>query len=457
LLGRRLLIAGGAILIVAVMVLAYAAFLAGGKRPVASTNTQTAGGSGIACEPAWGPSNLNATILPSNSNILFSMDTKRLSDGWLVRVIVINNGTETVDLPWLAKEGLQLVVYNSIGSRSGATILKTSRVPVLQPRGMVVLEARIHPTSGAPLPVYVAVFNPKQGVALAGWLEDPARLALACGAYKVEAGSAVVLFRWIHTIYGLTVVEGATTARDDTVLRISGAVYNATLLDPAGGIVGLFRGIAYNGTILLHAGQVLVLGGLGSYTAGMPATVNLTVNLEVGSSHIKGYEGRFDNIASSPRFRESWRYASATLRNNSLAIVVDYAYNGYILVVKNVKLVASENTSVTLNASYPVRLFGMPVVGVRLDLEGGLGGSASYAVSELGSSSGVRLVSSDPKHHTYTYSIVMGSYTLSKLLDLSGISTPREHYTVFYAPIDSNPKMRVTTPWGVEVVNFSSG
>ncbi len=444
-LGKRLLAAASAILLVAIMILAYTSSITGNNPSPVPETSQTSS----KCRELWGPLNLNATLLPSNPNVLFTLEVTKSSEAWRIAVYIKNNGTTSVDLPWLASEGLSLVVYNSIGAIAGRGALKAQSVPILSPGDTITLAAKVTPVAGAPLPLYIAVFNPSHGVAMGSWLDDPFGFYVACGMHSVKSGDASVLFRWLHTVYGLTVVEAALSASSSiTVEELGRSSFNLTLTDPDGSVVASFSGIRLNNTLRLRPGQVLVLGALASYTTGEPSTVNLNTSLNVDGISINGYSGFFANIEERTPLDTIWSYSSITTRNASLAVIIDYAYNGYILAIRSVKLVAASNATLELNSSYPVNLFGTPLPGVQIRLIGGLGGSVIYAFTRLGENSGISLV--HVENGTFTFRVRSGSYTLTKLLDLSGITTTRESFTIFYAPKGSSPQLTIVAPWGAE-------
>jgi len=457
-IGRRLVAVASALLLAAIMILAYATFLGGSGAGGASQgqSAQPQAPASTPCGSLWGNASFNATVLPSNPSVEFALTTRSTGNGWSVVVAVTNSGSTAVDLPWLASDGLNLVVYNTIGAVAGRTTLKASRVPILKPGDTLILKAGIRPSPGLPMPVYVAVFNPSEAVSLGSWLVDPSQFTVACGAYTARLGGATLLARWLETRYGLVVAEAAVASRAHSTVEGGGShAFNLTVEDQAGDVVATLAGARLNGTVALPPNSTLVLGAIATYTLGAPYRANLSLTVTLDGAKPSGYDGPFANVWRSGE--RVWSSSSAVISNGSVTAIVDYSYNGYILAVRDARIVAAENTTIRLNSTFPIRLFGTPIPGVEIRVEapGLRGGSVQYALLRLGSAYGVVLTGGS--NGSYTYSIREGSYTLMKLIDRSGVTSAGEQYTIFYAPRQSNPKLVIVAPWGSRSLPLGSG
>ena len=454
--GKRLVVILAALSLVFAMTAAYMAglltWLSGGGHGSQTTTTQTP--STVFCGD-WPKANISVSIVPGYKGLEGFIEAKREGErSWGIYIYIRNNGTELAKVPWLASDGVRLVLYNVIGYRAHTETVKFEDAPpVLNPGQVAVAYRSFSVPENAPQLAYALVYSPKTGLILGAWLIDPIGEgeAVACGHYLVEGEDYRILERWVQLRFGLVVFESVLESRGDLRVAPGSPSFDVTIYDDGGKpVLKIVGPREQKQQFIVPAGTFYVMAAGGTYSIGQPHTIEAKLNYTLNGEEIPAYSGSF----ASDGFRELrpgvWVDKTYEITNGSIAILVEASYNGYLLAIRNVTLVGVPNSTLLVPEDFKTAsiLFGVPMPGavIELDYKGNSTGYAVYIAPRIGGplkAAGSKVISNKTY---YVYVIRDSSIEFNKMLgnDLAS-GAP---YTIFYAPAGMVEQLRIYVPWG---------
>ena len=365
---RKLLILTFGIFLLAIIIGELAVFFFMGSRG----RTQGFTG-GMECE--WNPVSLNRTVFPEYPNITVSYSLKQASNlgDFFLEVRFANNGQSTFNLDKVmgglpsGNGDMVIVVFDRYGFIDSKPLAVRSDSKILGAGRSSRVLFKIHFNINDP--VYSMLVFPKAGVRMSSWIIDPHSLKGVCNRVVEDFNGVKLTERWATLVEGLTVFEAYLDTQGKTVtleaFGDSNTTYKATIYDNRGVIVQAMTSPSLPRSKLSIKGFV-VLGASAGQIRGEPYTIDVFNSLKINGVEAKGYKRPYTSKPWPETIPGRWVTGQYKIDlDNGLVFKFEFAYNGYILVIRSGELVNPTKENKTFNVLLdcsPTKAYPIPAV-----------------------------------------------------------------------------------------------
>ncbi|MEB3772103.1 MAG: hypothetical protein GSR82_00320, partial [Desulfurococcales archaeon] len=349
---RKLLILTFGIFLLAIIIGELAVFFFMGSRG----RTQGFTG-GMECE--WNPVSLNRTVFPEYPNITVSYSLKQASNlgDFFLEVRFANNGHSTFNLDKVmgglpsGNGDMVIVVFDRYGFIDSKPLAVRSDSKILGAGRYSRVLFKIHFNINDP--VYSMLVFPKAGVRMSSWIIDPHSLKGVCNRVVEDFNGVKLVERWATLVEGLTVFEAYLDTQGKMVtleaFGDSNTTYKATIYDNRGVIVQAMTSPSLPRSKFSIKGFV-VLGASAGQIRGEPYTIDVFNSLKINGVEAKGYKRPYTSKPWPETIPGRWVTGQYKIDlDNGLVFKFEFAYNGYILVIRSGELVNPTKENKTFN------------------------------------------------------------------------------------------------------------
>jgi len=451
--GRRKLVILIALFLIIAMTLGYLAYLLKGL-----TGILGGGGGGSAhlsgCD--WrGRINMSSSYIPGYDTVFAAMNISRLAPGdYNLTIILANEGGQIVDLTQQLAGGsnntpkLTILFFDKYGDAERRNLAVSSASVRILPQNQVKYEFTL---TGVGERVYTILYFHNLPLRLGAWLQDPAHLAGSCGEYVENPTRETVLYaRWATLAEGLTVLEAILYSNASAPVEVAytGAAANQTptlftaeIYDPYNYLVQRMASppLANTTRYKIPPNGYQVLGVAAGQIWGEPAKLKLDFNMTIDGHAAEGYEGDYSKAGWTSHKPGMWvvKGYSRTL-SNGLEYTMTYAYNGYILVIRDASITNPTDHTLLMPAKAslsPIRGIPLPALKIRV-----------LTQNDTALDGGWTLLSMQGLHINKTEGEEENTVFYYELPP--GASVPIRGVVTYKALYGEAGKLEITTPWG---------
>ncbi|MCE4606198.1 MAG: hypothetical protein F7B59_02575 [Desulfurococcales archaeon] len=324
--------------------------------------TSLAGEKGLECGE-WIPASLDQTVIPDYPQIsikYYLTEVSNLGD-YILKIVIRNSGKTAFNLDTIlgpsedTQGNMIIVVFDKTGfiDQKPLIVSQGSRTVDAESASTILFKLHLSITD----PVYSMLVIPKVSVRLGAWMKDFSELRGVCGMHVESLGGAKLVERWVTLVEGLTVFESYIDSNNrEAVVNVTGndeSAYKASVYDDHGVLVQLLESPKYFETSFGFNG-LMVLGVAAGQIRGEPYTINVFNSFTVNGINAEGFKVKYStkpwpNIV--PGKWVSGRYKIDL--NNGLTLKLEFAYNGYILVIRDGDLYNPTDKNITFNSLIP--------------------------------------------------------------------------------------------------------
>ncbi len=336
-----------------------------------------ASGEGMKCG-SWGIEELSETVFPSHPGMSISFKLVKVSiyGDYILRVKITNNYNTPVNLddvlgkPSQRQGDMVFILFDRYGNIDRKTLVVREESRIIGARDSVTLDYKLQ--MSVTNPVYAVLVAPKASIRIGQWVEPRSSLSGVCKAVSWKYNGVRVVERWATLVEGLTVMEAYVDAsKASATVSITGSEglsYNAVIKDPSGETVQVLSSVNYNTPTIKVERGILVLGVSAGQIRGEPSRIEVNNTFKVNGNMVPDYKGSYSNEKWPSSIPGKW-VAGFMEKNlsNGLKASIEYAYNGYIFVVKGVKLANPSPSNASFYALVncsPIAAYPLPAVRV---------------------------------------------------------------------------------------------
>jgi hypothetical protein len=352
---RRLVILVFGAFLLAIIVGELAVFFFMGSRG----HTNLTGAAGLECGE-WSPVSLNRSLIPGYPQIYMTYSLSKVSDlgDFVLKVIFQNNGKAPFNLDTLMGQNqngmgdMVVVVFDKYGFIDQKPLVVREESRIVNPGSSSVVVFKLH--FSITDPVYSMLVIPHSGVRLGSWMKDFDELEGVCDSKAQNLGGAMFVERWVTLVEGLTVFESFLDSNGKQVsVNITGEdglVYRASVYDDRGVLVQVLESPRYAKKIFRFNG-LMVLGVSAGQIRGEPYTIDVFNSLNINGVDVQGFRQAYSAKAWPDKVPGKWVAGQYKIDlDNGLKLTIEFAYNGYILVVREGDLYNPTKNNITFNS-----------------------------------------------------------------------------------------------------------
>jgi hypothetical protein len=365
---RKLLILTFGVFLLAIIIGELAVFFFMGSR----NHTQSFTG-GMNCE--WSPISLNETVFPEYPDVSVSYNLKEASSlgDFFLEIKFTNRGSNVFDLNNVlgglpsGNGDMIIVVFDNSGFIDSKPLAVRSDSKILGPGKSSRILFKVHFDLSDP--VYSILVFPNAGVRLSSWIIDPHNLKGVCDQFTEELSGVKLVERWATLVEGLTVFEAYVDTQGGTIsieaFGDSNTSYRATIYDNREAIIQIMSSPNLPRRELNVTGFI-VLGASAGQIRGEPYIIDVFNSMKINGIEVNGYKKLYSQKPWPTEIPGKWVTGQYKIDlDNGLVFKIEFAYNGYILVVRNSELLNPSKENRTFNVLLdcsPTKAYPVPAV-----------------------------------------------------------------------------------------------
>ncbi|MCE4614565.1 MAG: hypothetical protein F7B60_03455 [Desulfurococcales archaeon] len=320
------------------------------------------GQTGLECGK-WTPPSLNQSVVPGYPQITVAYSLTKVSElgDFVLKVIFHNNGRAAFNLDTIlgsyqnSKGDMIVVVFDKYGfiDQKPLIVRQESRIVASGLSSIIVFKLHLSVTD----PVYSMLVIPRASIRLSAWMKNFNELRGVCGSNAENLDGAVLVERWVTLLEGLTVFESYIESNgEQATINITGddgTVYRASIYDNRGVLIQLLESPIYFEKSFSFNG-LLVLGVSAGQIRGEPYTIEVFNSFNTNGVQAQGYKKEYSTKPWPDTTPGKWVAGQYKIDlDNGLTLKIEFAYNGYILVIRDGDLYNPSNTNVTFKSLIP--------------------------------------------------------------------------------------------------------
>ena len=337
-------------------------------------HTRLTGQAGLECRE-WTPFSLNQTVIPGYPQISIDYYLDKVSNlgDYILKIVVQNKGNTTFNLdtilgPYQNTRGdMIIVVFNKYGfiDQKPLVVSQESRLVGAGSISTIIFKLHFSITD----PVYSMLVIPKASVRLGAWMKSFDELRGVCSTHTENLGNAELVERWVTLVEGLTVFESYVDSHSgEAVINITGddgSAYKAYIYDDRGVLVQLLESPRYSTTSFSFKG-FMVLGVAAGQIRGEPYTIDVFNSITINGFNAQGFKGAYSTRTWPSVVPGKWVSGQYEIDlDNGLKLKLEFAYNGYIFVIREGDLYNPTDKNITFNtliACSPTKEYPIPAI-----------------------------------------------------------------------------------------------
>lgn len=456
--GRRKLVILIALFLIVAMTLGYLGYL------IAGLTGLIGGGGGEAklsgCD--WNARiNMSSSYIPGYDSVFVAMNITELAPGdYNMTITLANEGGSMVDLTDELAGGanntakLTLLFFNEYGEVLRKNLAISSATVRILPQNQLSFEFSFSDVGDR---VYALLYFHNLPLRLGMWLKDPTHLPGSCGENVENPTPKTILYsRWATLVQGLTVLEVMLYSNATAPVQVSytgptenttPTLFKAEIYDPYNYQVQRMASPPLDNTtkFTVPSNGYVVIGVAAGQIWGEPDKLSIKYNMTVDGATVQGYDGKYSKAGWTEDKPGMWvvKGYSKTL-SNGLEYTMTYAYNGYILVIRDAAITNPANHPILMPAKASLSpIKGVPLPALRILIK---------SANDTNVNGGYALLSVQGIHINKTEG--EGDNTVFYYELSPGQDVPIGGVVTYKAPYDQVQKLEITTPWGETITLY---